>query len=184
VCGCTVASQAIQRALQHNTTQSITNSELAPPSPPRHTSPGFVTTLCLLTYPTQPLCRHSFHSAGVWLYSRKPVDPATQPPQQPPSIHTAFHLLAGCIPSVHNPTLYVTLATASPPPSSHAGVWLYSRKPIDPESTATMRRVAESLGLDVSNLKPVTQVRLVLKIPPFIDEACFNGYGNTPCQDT
>lgn len=39
-----------------------------------------------------------------------------------------------------------------------AGVWLYSRKPVDPESTATMRGVAESLNLDISNLKPVTQV--------------------------
>jgi hypothetical protein len=38
------------------------------------------------------------------------------------------------------------------------GVWLYSRKPVDPEGTATMRGVAESLNLDISNLKPVTQV--------------------------
>jgi hypothetical protein len=37
-------------------------------------------------------------------------------------------------------------------------VWLYSRKPVDPENTANMRKVAESLGLDTSNLKPVTQV--------------------------
>lgn len=37
------------------------------------------------------------------------------------------------------------------------GLWLLSRKPVDPESTATMLKTAEELGLDVSGLKPVTQ---------------------------
>lgn len=40
------------------------------------------------------------------------------------------------------------------------GVWLYSRKPVDPEATAAMRRVAEDLKLDLSGLKNVEQVRV------------------------
>lgn len=36
------------------------------------------------------------------------------------------------------------------------GLWLFSRKPFDPESTATMRKVAVKLGFDIDGLKPVT----------------------------
>lgn len=43
---------------------------------------------------------------------------------------------------------------------NNQGLWLLSRKPVDPENTATMRRVAEELlNIDVSTLKPVAQVR-------------------------
>lgn len=41
---------------------------------------------------------------------------------------------------------------------NYQGLWLYSRKPVDPESTANMRRLAEDLQIDINNLRPVTQV--------------------------
>lgn len=37
------------------------------------------------------------------------------------------------------------------------GFWLFSRKPVDPENTKIMRAKAESLGFDLSVLKPVPQ---------------------------
>lgn len=38
-----------------------------------------------------------------------------------------------------------------------AGLWLFSRKPADPEATAAMRAEAARLGFDLSVLKPVAQ---------------------------
>lgn len=38
-----------------------------------------------------------------------------------------------------------------------AGLWLFSRKPEDPEATQVMREKAKALGFDLSVLKPVTQ---------------------------
>lgn len=38
-----------------------------------------------------------------------------------------------------------------------SGFWLFSRQPVDPESTAIMRRKAEEMGLDLSVLVPVKQ---------------------------
>jgi hypothetical protein len=38
-----------------------------------------------------------------------------------------------------------------------AGLWLFSRKPIDPANTAVMREQAKKLGFDLSVLKDVKQ---------------------------
>lgn len=38
-----------------------------------------------------------------------------------------------------------------------SGLWLFSRKPVDPEAAAVMRSRAAALGYDLSVLKPVTQ---------------------------
>ena len=37
------------------------------------------------------------------------------------------------------------------------GLWLFSRKPVDPELTAAMLKVAQQLGFDTSALLPVNQ---------------------------
>jgi hypothetical protein len=38
-----------------------------------------------------------------------------------------------------------------------AGLWLFSRKPVDPANTAVMREKAQQLGFDLSVLKKVQQ---------------------------
>eukprot|EP00210_Caulerpa_lentillifera_P007243 g6930.t1 len=38
------------------------------------------------------------------------------------------------------------------------GLWLFSRKPVDPENTAIMRKVAIKLGFDIDDLMPVEQM--------------------------
>jgi hypothetical protein len=38
-----------------------------------------------------------------------------------------------------------------------AGLWLFSRKPVDPEKTTLMREQAKKLGYDLSVLKKVEQ---------------------------
>jgi hypothetical protein len=38
-----------------------------------------------------------------------------------------------------------------------AGLWLFSRKPVDPANTAVMREQAKKLGFDLSVLKKVKQ---------------------------
>jgi hypothetical protein len=38
-----------------------------------------------------------------------------------------------------------------------AGLWLFSRKPVDPANTAVMREQAKKLGFDLSVLKKVQQ---------------------------
>lgn len=40
---------------------------------------------------------------------------------------------------------------------SSRGLWLFSRKPVDPEGTAQMERVAMELGFDISGLRTVEQ---------------------------
>jgi lipocalin len=40
---------------------------------------------------------------------------------------------------------------------THTGLWFFSRKPVDPESTAEMQAVAEDLGLDTSKMQIVQQ---------------------------
>lgn len=37
------------------------------------------------------------------------------------------------------------------------GLWLFSRTPVDPASTAIMRTKAQDLGFDITVLKPVEQ---------------------------
>jgi lipocalin len=46
---------------------------------------------------------------------------------------------------------------ACPPSVSCVGLWLFSRKPVDPTNTATMRTKAQQLGFDVLVLKKVQQ---------------------------
>lgn len=46
------------------------------------------------------------------------------------------------------------LCNAAPSP---AGLWLFSRKPVDPANTAVMREKAQQLGFDLSVLKKVQQ---------------------------
>lgn len=41
--------------------------------------------------------------------------------------------------------------------AARAGLWLFSRKPVDPTNTATMREQARKLGYDLSVLKKVEQ---------------------------
>jgi hypothetical protein len=42
-------------------------------------------------------------------------------------------------------------------PPLDAGLWLFSRKPVDPAATAVMREQAQKLGFDLSVLKKVQQ---------------------------
>lgn len=44
-----------------------------------------------------------------------------------------------------------------PPPVPVAGLWLFSRSPVDPTNTAVMREAAQKLGYDLSVLKKVQQ---------------------------
>lgn len=56
------------------------------------------------------------------------------------------------------PTVLHSCSTPTEPIACTAsGLWLFSRKPVDPEAIATMRRVAAGLGLDVPALKAVQQ---------------------------
>jgi hypothetical protein len=51
-------------------------------------------------------------------------------------------------------------SSVTPPLSTQPrapGLWLFSRKPVDPEAAAVMRSRAAALGYDLSVLKPVTQ---------------------------
>jgi hypothetical protein len=51
----------------------------------------------------------------------------------------------------------MTFSAACLPTLPCAGLWLFSRKPVDPTNTATMRTKAQQLGFDVSVLKKVQQ---------------------------
>ncbi|KAI8472609.1 MAG: hypothetical protein J3K34DRAFT_413662 [Monoraphidium minutum] len=109
--------------------------------------PGFLAPLAKkgLRAATRPSRRNSFVFGPYWVVDYAPDYSWAIISGGAPKVKTA----GGCSAGRPNSQSFLDI--------NGSGLWLFSRKPVDPEATQIMRDKAAALGFDVSVLKPVAQ---------------------------